>query len=412
VSAEVPAWPGAPAPLSAYADTPVPRTPLPVDRAAIAGGSPQALGLAVALARAGAQVTLIEDDTHDARRAHDALARAQALDGIAITTDPATAHGAGLAIEASGLDAPGRTTRVATLGQAAGPVALLATLGAVRDLGALAAAAPDPARFIALDTAAPPPALDLVEIVPTPRTIEATLATARTLAAALGAEAVVTPGFLGARLLARLEDAAEALVFDGSTPWEVDAAAEAFGFTIGPCAAQDQRGLDIAYARHRAEDAAGTRRHPLPVLDRMVPEGRLGRKGGVGWYRYPGGGGRVIDPLIEDLAREEAHFARHPTRTIPDDTLRLHLLLPLIDTAAALAGTPDAAPDAAIDRVSIHALGFPKSQGGLMTFARRLGFSRAVRMMDRIAAQAGRHWSPSPALRARADLPPEPEPRT
>ncbi|GAB4262755.1 MAG: hypothetical protein Kow0013_08640 [Pararhodobacter sp.] len=397
----VPAWPGAPAP-DGKAPPGLHRTlpsALPCRRASVTGGSPQALGLAVALTRAGASVTLVEEDIHDARRARDALTRAGALGGIAIVTDPSAARGCDLAVEASGADTPTRARALAALASAA-PDALWATLGATDDVPTLARAVPDPARLVAIDTAAPPPSMDLVELVPTPRSSADTLTRMRAIARALGADVVVSPVFLGARLLARLEDAAEALVFRGSTPWEVDAAAEAFGFALGPCAAQDLRGLDIAHARHRAEDRAGTRPCALPVLDRMVHEGRLGRKGSVGWYRYPGGGGRVIDPLIEDLAREEAHFARQPIRTFSDDDIRQRLLLPLIDEAARLMET-GLVPET-LDRVSIHALGFPPGQGGLWHFAERLGFSRALTMMETIAAQDGAPWRPSPALITRA----------
>jgi 3-hydroxyacyl-CoA dehydrogenase len=206
-----------------------------------------------------------------------------------------------------------------------------------------------------LDTAAPPPAIGLVEILAgsDPR--------AEGLARRLGALPVTVPNFTGARLIAALEDAAEALVFEGSTPWEVDAAAEAFGFDLGPCAAQDLRGLDIAYARHRATG------HALPVVDRMVPEGRLGRKGGVGWYRYPGGGGRVIDPLVEDLAREEAHFAGVTPRAISDSEIAARLSGALLRAAKGLVAEPGV-----IDLLSVLACGFPADTGGVLFAAQPL----------------------------------------
>ena len=47
----------------------------------------------------------------------------------------------------------------------------------------------------------------------------------------------------------------------------------------------------------------------------------MGKKGGVGHYRYPGGGGAVIDPLIEDLILEEAWFAKVTRHDLPDTEL-------------------------------------------------------------------------------------------
>lgn len=296
---------------------------------AVAGGDPQALGLAVALARAGRAVVLVEDDAHDVARASALLARGGAPVGIVVSADPAAAAGAGVVVQSGG---GGWLARLAAL---ADPDALLATLGPV-DPGAIAATLADPARYVALDCASPPPTQDLVEVIAAPGSDLRTIRRASELVGALGAEAVTVPCFVGAAVLARIEDVAEALVFAGSTPWEVDAALEAVGFTPGPCAAQDLRGLDRAYARHRREDAANNRHQPLPVLDRMVPEGRLGRKGGVGWYRYPGGGGRVIDPLVEDLAREEAHFAGFTPHPVPEATILARMRAALIDQAQAL----------------------------------------------------------------------------
>ncbi|MCA0206067.1 MAG: hypothetical protein LCH92_17110 [Proteobacteria bacterium] len=320
--------------------------PLAVTRAAVAGGSPQALGLAVALIDTGAAVTLIEADEWDAARARDALKRSGRGAGIRLVTDMAEAEGADLLVEASGGGAAERRSLLRGL-MAAAPGALAVSLGPGVTLGALREGLGAPVALV--DTDAPPPAIGLMEIVKGSDT------RALGLAWRLGALPVVVPGFKGARLVAALEDEAEALVFQGSTPWEVDAAAEGFGFTLGPCAAQDLRGLDRAFARHRAQG------HTLPLLARMVPEGRLGRKGGVGWYRYPGGGGRVIDPLIEDLAREEAHFAGVTPRPIPEAEIVDRLLRALVRTALSLgieAGI--------VDLISVMACGFPEEKGGVL----------------------------------------------
>ncbi len=95
------------------------------------------------------------------------------------------------------------------------------------------------------------------------------------------------------------------LLVDGAAPWEVDDALEKFGCTTLPFEQQDQIGLDTVPAGQT--ETPNLVSHA--IIERMVKEGRLGRKAGVGWYRYPGGGGKVIDPLIDDLISEEAHFA-------------------------------------------------------------------------------------------------------
>ena len=63
-------------------------------------------------------------------------------------------------------------------------------------------------------------------------------------------------------------------------PWDVDEAMVSFGYAMGPYEAQDLSGLDIAYANRRRQDAnRDPNRRYIPISDRMVDEGRLGKSG-------------------------------------------------------------------------------------------------------------------------------------
>ncbi|WP_299702000.1 3-hydroxyacyl-CoA dehydrogenase family protein [uncultured Tateyamaria sp.] len=123
--------------------------------------------------------------------------------------------------------------------------------------------------------------------------------------------------------VAPLQDAfwrvCERLMYRHTTPWELDEALVAWGYGLGPCEAQDLIGLDVVL---RVRDGVDV----TPVLPRMVAEGRIGKRFGWGYYRYPGGGGAVIDPLIEDLICEEAWLAKVSRTELAGDVLvtRLH----------------------------------------------------------------------------------------
>ena len=112
--------------------------------------------------------------------------------------------------------------------------------------------------------------------------------------------------------------ACERLVYLHTTPWELDEALVAWGYSLGPCEAQDLIGLDTVLAARGGDDVT-------PVLPRMVAEGRIGKRYGWGYYRYPGGGGAVIDPLIEDLICEEAGFAKAARAELGGNALVAHL---------------------------------------------------------------------------------------
>jgi 3-hydroxyacyl-CoA dehydrogenase len=120
---------------------------------------------------------------------------------------------------------------------------------------------------------------------------------------------------------------AEDLMYHHTNPWELDEALFAQGYGMGPCEAQDLLGLEKVLARRPDR--------PVPILPRMVAEGRMGKGGGVGYYRYPGGGGAVIDPLVEDLILEEAWFGKIKRSEMSDSALveRMHAAFqPIVST--------------------------------------------------------------------------------
>ena len=172
------------------------------------------------------------------------------------------------------------------------------------------------------------------------------------LAKELGREAVICPrdsSLLSSELGRAWYAALEELQMRGAVPHEIDEALVAEGFAMGPHEAQDLVGTELAYAdRRRRGDNSQL------IADRMVEEGRLGKKVGVGWYRYPGGGGAVIDPLVEDLIREEAHFARVEQRNFRDAEIVAFLRHALTE-----AGRQTGAPSALLETVAIHGLGLP-----------------------------------------------------
>ncbi|MFK7751048.1 MAG: 3-hydroxyacyl-CoA dehydrogenase family protein [Sedimentitalea sp.] len=171
---------------------------------------------------------------------------------------------------------------------------------------------------------------------------------------------------LATRLIFALNDAATRLVLMGAVPHEVDEAMVAFGFDLGVFEAQDLIGLDVGYVLRRDR---GDKPAHWAIPDRMVEEGRLGHKASVGWYRYPGGGGAVIDPLVEDLAREEAWFAGCSTRDVSGDEIIETVLAALRAEGKNILDQDLASDVEQINQISTLGLGYPVAQPGLMTSA-------------------------------------------
>jgi 3-hydroxyacyl-CoA dehydrogenase len=298
-------------------------------RVVFLGGSVRALELSVALARGGTDVWLVEPDPHDAERLTSILARADARVRVSATMPDAPI---GLICDAAGELAPPPEDRLA-------PTARLT---------------PGPGADMVLDLHRLPDLPPLLEIGLSgalPDTLP------RALAAALGACLALRTG-TGPSPAARLQGAlwrtADDLVLRGAVPWEIDEDMEDAGFAIGPYAAQDQDGLDRALDLRRLLAPADCN----PILPRAHAEGRIGRALGWGWYRYPGGGGRVIDPLIEDLAREEARFARIAPDPMPRAAILARLQQVMIAEMQALA--QDGVSPGAIALAARLGLGWPQ----------------------------------------------------
>ena len=392
--------------------------PAPLDHAAVVGGGTMGAGIAYALLNAGLTVTLLETDSEAVARAQGNIDRIMdaSLDRglidqikadthrarLSVTDDYALAKDATLAIEAAFESMEVKKAVFGNLQKHLPPDAVLATNTSYLDINEIARELDDPSRVVGLHFFAPAHIMRLLEIVNGEATGARALATGFALAKRLRKVPVlagVCDGFIGNRILSRYREAADTVLIEGATPWEVDEAMVAFGYPMGPYEAQDLSGLDIAHANRRRQDTTRdpTRRY-IPIADRMVELGKLGKKTGAGWYRYPGGGGKVEDPIVADLAIEEAHFAGITRRDFTEAEISERLVLAMVNEAANILGEGIAASARDIDLVSVFGYGFPRWRGGLMHHADTLGVDHIVSRLETLAGEDPLVWTPSPVL--------------
>jgi 3-hydroxyacyl-CoA dehydrogenase len=397
--------------------------PAQIDRIAVVGGGTMGAGIAYAALNAGLQVTLLETDADGAARARERIERllgegvrrglfdekgaADRRTRLQATQDYAAASGCGLAIEAAFESMAVKADVFSRLEAALPGDAVLATNTSYLDIDAIAAGLSDPARVLGLHFFAPAHVMKLLEVVRARHSSDRALATGFALGKRLRKVPVlagVCDGFIGNRILKRYREAADGLLIDGATPWQVDAAMVDFGYAMGPYAAQDLSGLDIAHAQRRREDATrDPKRRYVPIADRLVQKGRLGRKSGAGWYRYPDGAEMQTDPAVEEIVREEARAAGVARRAFTAEEIRERLLCAMINEAAFILeeGIAQSARD--IDLVTVFGYGFPRWRGGLMVFADGWGAARIAERLRRYAAEDPGMWTASPLLLERAE---------
>ena len=392
--------------------------PRSVQTAVVVGGGTMGASIAYVLQRIGISVQIIEMDHASAERARvnvahlfdAAVARRlisadQARSGkeqLKVMVGYTRIYAADLAIEAVFEDMDAKKAVFVALEHSLPDTAILATNTSYLDIDELASAVRDPSRVIGLHFFNPAHVMKLLEIIQARNTSDIALSTGFSLAKKLEKFPVLVKacdGFIGNRILARYRETADMLLVDGATPYEIDEAMVAFGYPMGPYEAQDLSGLDIAYANRRRQAATRdpTRRY-IPISDRMVERGRLGKKCSVGWYRYPDGQGKVEDPVVIDLVVEESRFAKVKRRTFTQNEIRERLVTAMINEASDILEDGSAQSPKDIDLVTVHGYGFPKWRGGLMYHADQIGLTRIVKTLKRLEQDDPIVWKPSAGL--------------
>lgn len=280
-----------------------------VDSVAVVGGGVMGTGIAHAFLLSGAEVTLVDASPELAGRSVRTV-RGIVDGGVArgkLTVDDAAAISGRLRTGASvdempyGLDLAVEAVpeRVALkhdilARMAARRPRLLATNTSALSIDMLAEAVPDKANFLGLHFFNPVWASLLVEIVVGKSTSAAARAAALDTVAAIGKTPIVVtdvPGFATSRLGIALGLEAMRMLEDGvASAADIDQAMKlGYKHPVGPLMLTDIVGLDVRLDVSRnLSEAYGQRFAPPRILLGLVAAGDLGRKVGLGFYKWDG----------------------------------------------------------------------------------------------------------------------------
>ncbi|CAN5857924.1 3-hydroxyacyl-CoA dehydrogenase family protein [soil metagenome] len=280
------------------------------ERVAVLGAGTMGHGIAQVCAMAGYDVALADAAEDFARRGVDRI-RGNLEEGVKrgkiSAADVATylsriavapslevaAAGASLIVEAvpERLDLKQDVLRRAE--RAAPPTSLLATNTSSFSIGEMQEWLQRPAQFIGLHFFNPVHINRLLEIVRGPATDDETVQSALEFGRRIGKHAVLvndSPGFATSRLGVLLGLEAMRMVEEGvASAADIDTAMElGYRHPMGPLRLTDLVGLDVRLdiARYLHEKLGAEHYRPPQILERMVEEGRLGRKSGRGFYDW------------------------------------------------------------------------------------------------------------------------------
>jgi 3-hydroxyacyl-CoA dehydrogenase len=193
------------------------------------------------------------------------------------------------------------------------------------------------------------------------------------------------------------------LLEEGASVEQIDRVMTGFGLPVGPFGMQDIAGIDVGARIRQYLASIGKSRAEGPqsaIPDRLFEMGRYGQKTGAGWYKYdaPGSRNRTTDPLIEQLAEEEAKKRGITRRPIPDEEIIARITTALANEGARVLEDGFATRAGDIDIIYVYGFGFPRHRGGPMFYAETVGVDKVLARVNEYRARFGDYWEPAARL--------------
>jgi 3-hydroxyacyl-CoA dehydrogenase len=294
----------------------------------------------------------------------------------------------------------------AELGKVTRPDCILASNSSTLDIDQFAASSGRPQQVLGHHYFSPANVMKLLEIVRGRETSKEAIATSLKLAKKLGKVGVVVGncfGFVANRMLAYYMREAYLLLEEGASVEQIDRVLTEFGLPVGPYGMQDIAGIDVGARIRQYLASIGKSRAEGPqsaIPDRLFEMGRYGQKTGAGWYKYdaPGSRNRTTDPLIEQLANEEARKRGITRRPISDEEVLARITTALANEGARVLEDKFATRPGDIDIIYAYGFGFPRRSGGPMFYADTVGLPTVLSRVKEYRARFGDYWEPAPLL--------------
>jgi 3-hydroxyacyl-CoA dehydrogenase len=392
-----------------------------IRRAAVVGAGTMGGGIAMSYANVGIPVLLkdvdqtavdrgmatirknYESTVAKGRMTADAMAKTMGL--ITPTTSYDGFGEVDIVVEAVFENMDLKKSTFAELSAVTRPDCILASNTSTLDIDEFAQSSGRPAQVIGHHFFSPANVMKLLEIVRGRQTSKEVIATSLKLAKQLNKVGVVVGncfGFVANRMLAYYMREAYLLLEEGASVSQIDNTLTTFGLPVGPFGMQDIAGIDVGWRIRQYLKSVGKTRAEGPqseVPDRLYELGRYGQKTGAGWYKYePGSRTRIPDPIVDEIAAEEAAKRGVTRRAITDEEILARIMTALANEGARVLEDGFAIRASDIDVVYVHGFGFPRHRGGPMFYADTVGLPTVLARVKEYRTQLGDHWEPAPLL--------------
>ncbi len=277
---------------------------------------------------------------------------------------------------------------------------IFATNTSALSVSEMAAATRRPQKVIGLHFFNPASVMKLVEIIPGLDTSEETVEDVRMFAESLRKIPVVVqecPGFLVNRLLSPyLGESVLCLQEGAATAEEIDTAATAFGWPMGPFTLMDMLGIDVCYHVGKyLNEEYGERMPAAALYEELYKARRWGEKTGAGFYSYTVAD---VEPMEKIVARLQAEGkALKGTKFTMD-----RLMMPLINEASLCVMEGIARPnDVDMGMIAGAGMKVGEDRMGPLEYADTLGLDVVMAKLEEFQKEFGERFRPSRLLKTK-----------
>ncbi|RVJ52024.1 3-hydroxyacyl-CoA dehydrogenase NAD-binding domain-containing protein [Sinorhizobium meliloti] len=398
----------------------VPKTEL--KKVGVVGAGFMGASIAYVTAAGGIPVTLIDRDmeaaekgkTHSEGLVKDAIGKGRLtkeegealLSRITPSADYGDLRDAGLVIEAVFEDRQVKKDVIEKVEAVIAEDAIFASNTSTLPITGLARNSKRPDRFIGIHFFSPVEKMMLTEVILGKETGDRALAAALDYVAAIRKTPIVvndTRGFYVNRCVFRYIHEAYDMLIEGVPPEMIENAAKMAGMPVGPLSLNDEVAIDLSQKILKAAvadlgDKAVDLRH-MALIDKMVDElDRRGRKNGKGFYEYPAKPARkYLWPGLKEL------YPQKDAGEIEVGVLKQRLLVTIALEAARTIEEGIVTDPREADVGSILGFGFAPYTGGTLSYIDGMGAKAFVELCEKLAADHGDHFRPTPLLKEMAE---------
>ncbi|GAA5138901.1 fatty acid oxidation complex subunit alpha FadJ [Thalassotalea piscium] len=263
-------------------------------------------------------------------------------------------------------------------------------------IGQIAAKAKRPENVIGLHYFSPVDKMPLAEIIAHDKTSDETISTTVALAKKQGKTPIVVKdkaGFYVNRILAPYMNEAALMLLDGTPIEALDKALVKFGFPVGPMQLLDEVGIDIgAKIGPILQAELGDRFSPPPAFDKLIADGRLGKKVKKGFYLYNSTKKKTVDESVYTL------LGINKTQTVATDDIALRCVYMMLNEAARCLDESIIRNARDGDIGAIFGIGFPPFLGGPFRYIDTIGAPQIVSKMNQWSKAYGDRFVPCELL--------------